>query len=318
MQEELSKAKTEEEHQAIIERYEKIYQENEQERNAYAKYLADNTLRSDYGLLKEVNRKYADIVEVVKGDGFELRRNNPINYNTEQTRFFPFYLADGLKDGLIMHGVGTIEGFRAIADDPFKVIKDVTETLGELFSSGELGNSLKDTLYEQLNILEDGDAYDKGFIVGAVLEEIAELAVPEAKISKLKYLTKGTKISSIVEIERGFDNFNRLKRQLGNPGEGMQWHHIVEQSQIKSYRAGFAPEQIHNVGNVIALPNGKGSIHSEISKYYSSKTLFTEGKTVRDWLSTKSFEEQFEFGKKQLEKFGTVTLKDGKWVFKPL
>jgi len=57
MQEELSKAKTEEERQAIIERYEKIYQENEQERNAYAKYLADNTLRSDYGLSKKVNRK---------------------------------------------------------------------------------------------------------------------------------------------------------------------------------------------------------------------------------------------------------------------
>ena len=57
MQEKLSQAKTEEERQAIIERYEKIYQENEQERNAYTKYLADNTLRSDYGLSKKVNRK---------------------------------------------------------------------------------------------------------------------------------------------------------------------------------------------------------------------------------------------------------------------
>ena len=46
--------------------------------------------------------------------------------------------------------------------------------------------------------------------------------------------------------------------------------------------------------------------------YYSSKDLFTGGKTVRDWLSTKSFKEQFEFGKRQLEKFGTVTLEDGK------
>ena len=32
------------------------------------------------------------------------------------------------------------------------------------------------------------------------------------------------------------------------------------------------------VGNVIALPSGKGSIHSEISRYYSSKDLFTGGK----------------------------------------
>ena len=36
----------------------------------------------------------------------------------------------------------------------------------------------------------------------------------------------------IVEIEKGFDNFYRLKRQLGDPGKGLQWHHIVEQSQI--------------------------------------------------------------------------------------
>lgn len=57
MQEKLSQAKTEEERQAIIERYEKIYQENEQERNAYTKYLADNTFRGDYGLSKKVNRK---------------------------------------------------------------------------------------------------------------------------------------------------------------------------------------------------------------------------------------------------------------------
>jgi hypothetical protein len=49
--------------------------------------------------------------------------------------------------------------------------------------------------------------YDKGFIVCAVLEEIAELAVPEAKISKLKYLTKGTKISSIVEMKKGLITF---------------------------------------------------------------------------------------------------------------
>ena len=118
--------------------------------------------------------------------------------------------------------------------------------------------------------------YDKGFIVGAVLEEIAELAVPEAKISKLKYLTKGTKISSIVEIEKGFDNFYRLKRQLGDPWKGLQWHHIVEQSQIKSYRAGFAPKQIHSIGNIVALPSGAGSIHAKISSMYSSVHPYKE------------------------------------------
>ena len=62
--------------------------------------------------------------------------------------------------------------------------------------------------------------------------------------------------------DKGFDSFTTLKKYLGSAGENMRWHHIVEQSQIKSSRAGFAPEQIHNVGDVIALPSGKGSIHS--------------------------------------------------------
>lgn len=62
--------------------------------------------------------------------------------------------------------------------------------------------------------------------------------------------------------DKGFDSFTAFKKYLEPAGENMQWHHIVEQSQLKTDRAGFTPEQIHNVGNVIALPSGKGSIHS--------------------------------------------------------
>ena len=62
--------------------------------------------------------------------------------------------------------------------------------------------------------------------------------------------------------DKGFDSFTAFKKYLEPAGENMQWHHFVEQSQLKTDRAGFTPEQIHNVGNVIALPSGKGSIHS--------------------------------------------------------
>lgn len=50
---------------------------------------------------------------------------------------------------------------------------------------------------------------------------------------------------------------------------------------------------------------------------YSSVHPYTEGKILWDWLATKSFEEQFKFRIKQLEKFGTMSLEHGKWVFKP-
>lgn len=40
------------------------------------------------------------------------------------------------------------------------------------------------------------------------------------------------------------------------------------------------------------------------SSYYSSKQPFTNGLTVRNWLSGKSFKEQYDFGMKTLKQFG--------------
>ena len=85
-------------------------------------------------------------------------------------------------------------------------------------------------------------------------------------------------------------------------GEGYAWHHIVEQNADNI--AKFGAERIHNTKNLIRLPNGKGSIHAKISGFYSSKPYFTNGLTVRDWLKSKSFEEQYNFGLEQLSKFG--------------
>ncbi len=47
-----------------------------------------------------------------------------------------------------------------------------------------------------------------------------------------------------------YDNRGRMTAQ-GSPGEGNDWHHIVEQSQIT--KSGFSPEQIHNTSNIIAV-----------------------------------------------------------------
>ncbi len=52
------------------------------------------------------------------------------------------------------------------------------------------------------------------------------------------------------------------------------------------------------------LPHGAGSIHAKISGHYSSKQLFTNGQTVRQWLSTQSYEAQYNYGTKMLKQFG--------------
>jgi hypothetical protein len=63
-------------------------------------------------------------------------------------------------------------------------------------------------------------------------------------------------------------------------------------------------QKVHNVDNLIKLPHGANSIHAKVSGFYSSKQAFTGGKTVRKWLSTQSFQEQYDFGINTLKQFG--------------
>lgn len=75
----------------------------------------------------------------------------------------------------------------------------------------------------------------------------------------------------------------------------------MEQSQIK--RSGFTSSLINNTDNAIAID---ADIHRKISGYYSSKTRFSEGKTVRGWASGQSYEKQHEFGMKVLRDFEVI------------
>jgi hypothetical protein len=49
---------------------------------------------------------------------------------------------------------------------------------------------------------------------------------------------------------------------------------------------------------------GASSIHARISGFYSSKPPFTNGLTVRQWLSTQTFEQQYNFGIDKLHELG--------------
>jgi hypothetical protein len=101
-------------------------------------------------------------------------------------------------------------------------------------------------------------------------------------------------------FDEGFDSYRALKKHLGSPGPGMEWHHIVERSQIG--KSGFSPRQIHNLLNVIAVPE---SVHRQISGYYASiRPFLSPGERVRDFLARTSFQFQYEFGLKVLEEFG--------------
>ncbi|MBZ0088740.1 MAG: hypothetical protein K8H90_00015, partial [Thermoanaerobaculia bacterium] len=71
--------------------------------------------------------------------------------------------------------------------------------------------------------------------------------------------------------------------------------------------ARFGPERIHNPSNVAPLPHGRGSIHAKLSGFYSSKQPSVTGSpslTVRQWLATKPFSEQYQFGLEAMQRFG--------------
>jgi hypothetical protein len=108
--------------------------------------------------------------------------------------------------------------------------------------------------------------------------------------------------SSAAAEVRFYESFNAFKKAEGAAGPGMAWHHIVEQTPANVLR--FGNTLIHNTANLIRLPHGKGTIHNQISAFYSSKQPFTGGQTVRQWLSSKTYDEQMAFGKSVMERFG--------------
>jgi hypothetical protein len=99
-----------------------------------------------------------------------------------------------------------------------------------------------------------------------------------------------------------FGSLSQLRRYLGPAGQGYQWHHIVEQTPGNLKR--FGPEAIHSTDNVIRVPTsvhvGKGSISAD----YSSKPAVLNGLTVREWLSTQSFQAQRDYGIRMLKRCG--------------
>ena len=100
-------------------------------------------------------------------------------------------------------------------------------------------------------------------------------------------------------VGQGYHSFSALKRTMGPAGPGKNWHHVVEQTPANV--AKFGPETLHNTQNVIRLD---AAIHRQVSAYYSRIEWFTGGKTVRQWLSTQSFEAQTQFGTQVLKDFG--------------
>ena len=93
---------------------------------------------------------------------------------------------------------------------------------------------------------------------------------------------------------RAWGSYSGFKSAMGKAGPGKEWHHVVEQTPGNTKR--FGGEALHNTENVTALDK---ALHTRVSAFYSAiKPRITNSKTltVRQWLSTQSYEAQREFG----------------------
>ena len=102
---------------------------------------------------------------------------------------------------------------------------------------------------------------------------------------------------------RAWKSHSGFVKAMGKAGPGKQWHHIVEQTPGNVRR--FGPEAIHNTDNVVPLDTG---LHTRVSAFYSSireRVTGSSSMTVRQWLSTKPYETQRDFGLLAIERIRT-------------
>jgi hypothetical protein len=107
--------------------------------------------------------------------------------------------------------------------------------------------------------------------------------------------TKGGRLLS--SGHRAFRSFRAFKRYMGKAGEGKEWHHLVEKRNARR----FGAEAIHNTENIVALDK---DLHTRVSAFYSAirpRITHSESLTVRQWLSTQSYEAQRQFGLTAIE-----------------
>jgi hypothetical protein len=173
------------------------------------------------------------------------------------------------------------------------------EEVGDAVANGGSAPGIKPTGDEDYVFVAAGIA--KGLAnAAATIVQLGKAALSRAALRKAAIRSAGA-LPKEFDPAEGFATFQDFKDAFGAAGPGHAWHHNVEQT-INSGK--FAAEILHNPGNLFKLPHGKGSIHAKLSGHYSSKQPFTEGLTVREWLSKKSFKDQFEYGIRKIKEFG--------------
>jgi hypothetical protein len=131
----------------------------------------------------------------------------------------------------------------------------------------------------------------------ALAQGIAEAA------DKVGWLAKEyPNIISFLDPARTYEELNKAAQQKGRH-DGFEDHHIVGQGPYNDY---LDQSKVQGDDNIVRIPEYR---HRMVNSYYDRPNPDMPelgGLTPRQYLQGKSFEEQFEFGKAVLRKFGVM------------
>lgn len=101
--------------------------------------------------------------------------------------------------------------------------------------------------------------------------------------------------SSYDEFKKIDPSQYHLVKRFGTAGDGYQYHHIVTQGG--GNEDNIPQHQLQNTDNVIRIPT---LLHEAVTAKYLEKAPDGSGRTVYEWLQTKSYEFQRVYGLKIL------------------
>ena len=136
-----------------------------------------------------------------------------------------------------------------------------------------------------------------GLVVAAVAPELLPVI-----LGRLGYGSVPGSASVGAMAAPGYKTFEAFKYWYGNAGPGEAWHHVVEQTAANIAR--FGTSAIHTANNLFRVAE---PTHRKISGFYSSVQPLVSGSvTVREWLSTQSYQFQHDFGIAIMRAFGAI------------
>jgi hypothetical protein len=117
----------------------------------------------------------------------------------------------------------------------------------------------------------------------------------------LRASLKDEEFSSFDAFKKDSRAIEAFLKRFGSAGFGNEWHHIVEQGGANEDN--IPPELLHSTRDIVKLPK---LLHEVVNGEYSQKSAADPTKTVREWLQTKSFDEQYKYGIETLQRLGIL------------